>query len=71
MIDPKRLTEKDKGREVKLPGSIGESHQAGKLVRWCGSVVFVKCPACKPDEMMYPPEAIDFVQGTYQDGGAE
>lgn len=44
MIDPRRLTDADKGRQVKFSDGSGEF--TGYLQRWTESVVTVVCDHC-------------------------
>ena len=68
MIDPKRLTEADKGREVVFRD--GDEQRYGGLASWDGEKITVKCychgALCNPLLVN-----LDFAHGTYQDGGTE
>lgn len=71
MIDPTRLTEADKGREIRLI----DEHRVGKchLVNWhetrLGIVMFADSE--RYGRISVLPHEADFANGTYQDGGAE
>ena len=69
MIDPRRLTENDKGREIIFAPKSG-SCSTGRIVKWSAGRIEAFCDYCKVGIICWPDE-LNFASGTYQDGGAE
>lgn len=65
MIDPKRLTEADKGREVITPTGL-----TATIKEWSAlsGTILIKRPT---HQRWIWKESLFFAHGTYQDGGAE
>lgn len=69
MIDPKRLTEADKGRAIRFVLQSG-SCRTGHIRHWSEAKIDAFCDYCRTNIICWPDE-LDFASGTYQDGGTE
>ena len=69
MIDPKRLTEADKGREVEY-FPPGDMNIYGRIQTWENGLICVGLHGHSYYSWLIP-RLLQFAHGTYQDGGAE